>query len=55
MKATTISGIFQIIHRNDSYLLLIGKRKLQIFEISEVPLTFKPLASNNRRTLEFQN
>ena len=34
MKVTSISGIFKIINHNDSYSLLFGKRKLQLFEIS---------------------
>ena len=34
MKTTNSSGIVETIYHNGSYLLLLGKRKLQSFEIS---------------------
>ena len=34
MKITGSSGIYKTINHNDSYLLLLGKRILQSFEIS---------------------
>ena len=33
VKVTVISGIFKTIYQNGSYLLLLGQRKLQSFEI----------------------
>ena len=34
IKVTSSFGIFKVICHNGSYLLLLGKRKLQSFEIS---------------------
>ena len=34
MKTTSVSGILKTVYHNGNYLLLFGKRKKQIFEIS---------------------
>ena len=34
IKTTSSSGVLKIMHHNGSYLLLLGKRNLQSFEMS---------------------